>query len=340
MKKNLKPLLISLCALLLVLIISFIFLWCSFGRRVSGALSVKQLEKGLYSLEFTGDYGLDKLLESSNALSESKLTEFLKKTLSAKICYQPQIAKSFTSSSIVSKNGQILFGRNFDSSCGNVMLVHTKSSKGYESISTTCLSLFTSLDFLPDKNLSNKLTSLASIFFTLDGINEKGLYVACLNVNSDNVSIASTVAVRILLDKASTTNEAIKLLKNLDFNFSGVHFAIADESGNSKVVEYVDNQMVILDQSVATNHLLSPVQASTSDQTSVDRFNALSLSVTQSKNEGDVLNALKSDAQNGKNKTTWSIVYYPALKGADFYFMQNYDNPYALLFDFDFWLAN
>ena len=356
MKKSIKILLISLCAFLLVLIILFVSFWNSFGQKFSAALSIKQLEKGLYSLEFIGDYGFDKFLDEGGAATDNALADFLAEYLLGGFysTQQNSVANTFACSSIVSTNGQLLFGRNFDCTECSTMIVHTKPNNGYESFSTACLDfLGFGEDWLPDKSITDKFMALASIFVPLDGMNEKGLYVADLmagdqeitNQSTDKPDVTTTTAIRLLLDKASTVDEAIKLLKNVDMNSSYLtahHLAIADASGKSVVVEYVNNKMLIFETSVVTNHYLAVSEkAGTGAQSSIDRFNMLSEKSKSTKNESDVLDALKSAVQDSNNKTMWSIVYYPALKGADFYFKQNYSNPYSLLLCSDkAWLIN
>lgn len=350
MKKSIKILLISLCAFLLVLIILFIGFWSSFGQKITAALTVKKVCNGLYSLEFVGDYGLDEFLASGGAASDDALAEFLTEYLSGGF-YSAQNntdTNAFACSSIVSKNGQVLFGRNFDWTECNAMIVHTKPNNGYESISTASLNfLGFGEDWLPDKSIPDKLMSLAAIFVPLDGMNEKGLYVADLMAGDDEITsqatdktdVTTTSAIRLLLDKAATVDEAIELLKSVDMNSSissAHHLAIADQSGKSVVVEYVNNQMLVFETSVVTNHYLAESKkAGIGTQGSIDRFNMLSERVKSTKSESDVLDALKAAAQNGNDKTMWSIVYYPTLKGADFYFKQDYNNPYSLLLGSD-----
>ena len=62
----------------------------------------------------------------------------------------------------------------------------------------------------------------------MDGMNEKGLYIADLIVGGENeeatnqergnVNLTTTDAIRLVLDKAATVDEALELLKNHDMH--------------------------------------------------------------------------------------------------------------------------
>ena len=109
---------------------------------------------------------------------------------------------------------------------------------------------------MPTKNLINRIVTLAAPYAPLDGMNEKGLAIGVLVIqdgkvhqNTGKVPITTTSAIRMVLDKAATVDEAIELLKNYDMNSSGetgYHFQIADASGNTAVIEYINNEMHVL----------------------------------------------------------------------------------------------
>lgn len=79
-------------------------------------------------------------------------------------------------------------------------------------------------------------------------MNEKGVSIAVLTLDSEPVhqntgkpTIATTLAIRLVLDRAATTEEAVQLLSSYDmFASSGrdYHFYITDASGDGRVVEY------------------------------------------------------------------------------------------------------
>lgn len=114
-----------------------------------------------------------------------------------------------------------------------------------------------------------RLLSVAAPFAPMDGMNEKGLCVAVLMIqdrpgfqqDTGRPDLTTTTAVRLLLDKAADVEEAVDLLSQYDMHASAgmmVHFALADATGHSVVVEYIDNEMVVTETEVVTNYYLSP----------------------------------------------------------------------------------
>ena len=63
----------------------------------------------------------------------------------------------------------------------------------------------------------------------------------------------------LLLKNAANIDEALALLKASDMNSdpgSAYHFSMADATGRSVAVEYVENQMVVTESPFVTNHYL------------------------------------------------------------------------------------
>lgn len=59
----------------------------------------------------------------------------------------------------------------------------------------------------------------------------------------------NALAIRLLLDRASDVEEALDILRNIDMNSSdkiGYHFHVADRSGDSAIIEYNNNEMVVI----------------------------------------------------------------------------------------------
>ena len=126
------------------------------------------------------------------------------------------------------------------------MLVCTAPKDGYKSIA------FAALDNLganqADASTKAKIASLLAPFACLDGINEKGVSIAVLTLDSEPTKqdtgkpvLATTMAIRLVLDRAATTAEAVELLQQYDmFATSGrdYHFYITDAAGDGRVIEY------------------------------------------------------------------------------------------------------
>ena len=355
MKRNHKTILkwvSSILASLLVVVLAAG--WWLAGERIAAANSIEKLQDNLYVMEYRGDYGFDEFLKQGGAENDEEVADYLVSYLSFGL-YQMESdvqMEKYGCSTISTRDeyGTVFFGRNYDWKECRTMIVHTIPEDGYESISTCNLD-FLGFDenYTPDGSIMERMQTLASIYIPMDGMNEKGLIVADLmagddeatHQKSDKADLTTTTAIRLLLDQAADVNEAIKLLKQYDMNSSiesAHHFAIADATGKSVVVEYVDGKMIVEEAKVVTNHYLTDCdkQGVGSRQSHI-RYDTL-CAHNGSADETGVRDLLKSVAQNNYpqtegsyEKTMWSIVYCPQSLCADFYFNENYEHSYGLL---------
>ena len=356
MKKRWKKILIW-TAVVLVLIVAVVVVgaWRMFGTFVVAARSIHMLEDGLYVMEYRGDYGFDEFLARGGAADDSAVADYLTGFLSRGYYKKAdnEIKPGDYGCSTVcvkDKDGAVYFGRNFDWEKGRAMIVHTVPDDGYESLSTCDLDfLGFGGDYAPDGSMRERIQTLAAIYVPLDGMNEKGLVVADLmagdneetHQKTDRPDLTTTTAIRLLLDRAANVDEAIGLLGQYDMTSSigsAHHFSIADASGRSVVVEYVDGEMLVTSTKVVTNHYLGegPKQGIGSEQSHV-RYDTLSAFEGPAEEE-TVMALLESVAQKNYpqmegnyEKTMWSIVYDPAVRQARFYFAENYAHYYWLL---------
>ena len=272
MKKLIKRILIW-TGILLVLLIVVVALgaWHKFGAFVVAARSIHKLQDGLYVMTYRGDYGLDEFLAQGGADSDSALANYLMGYLSGGYVTQEDFEFTVgdygcTTVCVKDKKGDVYFGRNFDWKNDRAIIVYTEPKNGYQSFSTCDLDfLGFGDDYAPDGSMMERLQTLAAIYVPVDGMNEKGLVVADLMAGDDEethqktgkVALTTTTAIRLLLDRAADVDEAIELLKQYDMNSSigaAHHFAIADKSGKSVVVEYVNGEMLVAETNIVTNH--------------------------------------------------------------------------------------
>ncbi len=350
-KKVIKWIGISVAALLIIVALGA---WVMFGNILTAVNTIDKLEDGLYSMEYNGDYGFDDFLAEGGASSDSEVADYLVSFLSHgfyKVESDVQTV-DFGCSTICTadENGTVLFGRNYDWEECRAIIVHTVPENGYESISTCCLD-FLGFDenYVPDGSMIERMQTLAAIYVPMDGMNEKGLMVADLmagdneatHQQTDKVDLTTTTAIRLLLDKAATVDEAVALLRRYDMNSSmdtAHHLSIADASGKSVVVEYVNGEILVTETKIVTNHYLADCekQGVGSEQSHL-RFDTLAAH-TGPADDMVVRDLLESVAQKNYprtegnyEKTMWSIVYCPEGRCADFYFAENYENSYGLL---------
>ena len=354
MTKNKRRILWGILAVIVILLAVFAAgAWSMFGTLITAANSIQKLEDGLYAMEYTGDYGFDDFLAQGGAASDGEVANYLVSFLSRGFYKAESDVQTgqFGCSTICTRdeNGTTFFGRNYDWAECRAMLVHTVPEDGYESFSTCCLDfLGFGEGYTPDGSMMDRMQTLAAIYVPLDGMNEKGLMVADLmagdqeetHQQTEKPNLTTTTAIRLLLDRAADVDEAIALLGQYDMNSSigsAHHFSIADASGKSVVVEYVDGKMLVTQTKVVTNHYIadSEKQGIGSEQSHI-RFDPLPAH-TGPADETKVRTLLESVAQKNYpqtegsyEKTMWSIVYCPGEGRADFCFSENFDHSYTL----------
>ena len=288
MRKTLKTLLWILLALLAVALLGG---WLMFGPLVKGALSVQKLDEGLYYMEFKGDDGFDKLMEKGGGRTSSELAAYTMWFLSKGFYPLPKPEPDsvrYGCSSLVARSpeGVVLMGRNFDFPFGTGIIMHCRPRHGYESISTFNADFYGFGEGWKPEGFVNQYLALTGLFFALDGINEKGLAVADLmagdaavtHQDSGKPSMTTTSAIRLLLNRAATVDEAVALLLSIDMHSdigSAHHYAIADASGRSVVVEYVDDEIVVVESPAAANHYLCDAKRNVGLYEGDDRYDYL-----------------------------------------------------------------
>ena len=257
----------------------------------------------LYSLDYTADYQLDRLLEMG-AGSDSEFAGNVCKLLLNGLPVKVKPEGSCSTFVAGTPEGDRLFARNFDYKCGMAMLVKASPRKGYRSVALSNLGhIGFNNDNLPEKGFINRFKTLASVYSPLDGMNEAGFAVA--------------------------VNTAAEQVTRQDMNSSGkigYHFQLADRKGCSAIVEYIDNEMVIIRREKKDScFCLTNFTISTEEKngTGKERFEIMEEclnengSVLSEKNAMNLLDKAQMDGhkyyQPGHmyydSKTQWSVVY-------------------------------
>ena len=290
----------------------------------------------LYTMDYTADYQLDRLMKmgaGSDTQFANNVCKILLNGLPVKV--KPEGACSTFVTETPDRHK--LFARNFDYKSGMAMLIKAVPKKGYRSIALSNLGhIGFNEKHLPEKSIIGRFRTLAAVYSPLDGMNEKGFAVA-VNTAVEQVTrqdtgktpVMTTLAIRLLLDRAENVEEAIGILDSIDMRSSGkigYHFQLADRSGDSAIVEYIDNKMVVLRKKqedidfCLTNFTLSTDEK---NGTGKERFEIMQDrlhekgSVMTSKEAMELLNAAQMDGHKYYEPghmyydsiTQWSVVY-------------------------------
>ena len=334
-----------LLSILTVLMIASVLVMFLIWPVIRSASNVTYLEDGLYFMEYSGDYGLEDFLAQGGGSSDMAVADFVIDHLFHGLVTLNLQGNSFGCStlSVSGPDGTQLFGRNFDWGDCAALIVQTHPGNGYASISTV------NMDFLnlgPDlsEGASVRLVSAAAPYAPMDGMNEKGLCVAVLMIedrpgfeqNTGKPDLTTTSAVRLLLDKAATVDEALALLERYDLHASAgmmVHFAIADASGRSVAVEYVNNEMSVVETPIVTNFYLTPGEKyGIGTEESHRRYEILTETLADhpSMTAEEVRDAMDSVSKHNFDSvfasTEWSIVFDQTSGEARYYHRENFEN--------------
>ncbi|MCL2421535.1 MAG: linear amide C-N hydrolase [Defluviitaleaceae bacterium] len=233
--------------------------------------SIKKVDDyGMFQMTYYGDYGFDEFLKvgakDQNEL-ESVIDSLVFKDIpdiEAKLNIIGGGCTVFTSRNTA---GEVVYGRNYDFGVYSPPLqLTTRPSNGYASISTvSMLYLEYGVNNLPSGLHLDSLATLAAPYIPADGVNEKGVAIALLSVADakpsfceSKVTLNPTTAIRLVLDKAASVDEAVELLRQYNIFFSldiYCHFLIADASGRSVLVEYWDNDLQVVETQIASNFI-------------------------------------------------------------------------------------
>ncbi|MHC4401847.1 MAG: linear amide C-N hydrolase, partial [Planctomycetota bacterium] len=234
----------------------------------------------------------------------------------------PEACASFTART---SEGGAIFGRNFDWNNRASLLLFTNPPGGYASVSMVDL-YYLGFEGTQDTALLSRLKLLAAPYVTFDGMNECGLAIAS-NVapgggkapwDPEKPTLGPNQMMRLILDHAKDVEEALSLLRKYNVNRSvpgytlPTHFHIADASGKSVVVEYVDGRRVVVSSGaawqVSTNFLISKAQPKGA-ASHCPRYNTAYESLGKAEgtlSQDEPMRLLKSISQG---HTMWSVVY-------------------------------
>ena len=338
MNKVIKRVLIIL--LMIVVLAAAVFLGIYF-TRIQTIGSIEQLtdyEDGynLYRMDVKYDYSIENVINRGIEDDRMMIDSMLKEVLPLLPVKMKAPNFGCTSFSLTDTDGDVHMGRNYDfKSDTSAMLVYCTPKDGYKSVAVAALDNVSAN--VPDENIKKKLASLASPFICLDGINEKGVSISVLTLDSEPVRqdtgkpvISTTLAIRLVLDRAATTEEAVELLRSYDMYSSAgrdYHFYITDASGDGRVVEYdcesETRELVATPSEAVTNFFIIYKEKALPNQKNGiyghgrERYDAVMKVLEEEKGNytnDTVWKAMKSAAQSPNpddvtSNTQWSVSY-------------------------------
>ena len=218
-------------------------------------------------------------------------------------------------------NSDILFARNMDCECAIPMLLRRNDTLSYRFLSLVNMAFLDWDESTYDSLETDRKLTLATAYSPSDGINEYGFAVAILTdaaatypQQNDKITLFDMTLPRLLLNKAKSVEEAIHYTEqyNYFYDVAPLHYMVADASGHSAVIEFVDGKMVVTraenKYQVVTNFTLFDNPSKTGF--GKDRYeNILNALEKQAGiiSEEEALELLKSNVITGDEQ--WSAVY-------------------------------
>lgn len=333
--------------ILAIIAAAVLYVAALFKDQYQALSSIRPVAPDLYEMTYRGDYGISEYMERGGVHSDEELRPFLQHFLSHGLMQvaAPEVnTRDFGCSTLCAPetgSNEYIFGRNFDwAKKGKTLITRSFPSDGYASISTSNLDFLNMSVPIDTTDIMARMPVLAALYVPVDGMNEKGLIVADLFAGDHettaqergNLAVTTTTAIRLLLDKAATTDEALEMLASWDMHSSidwAHHLAIADATGHAVVVEWIDNTMHVTETPAVTNHYISPLRPGVGIGPTEERRDTLCarLEMLQTMTADDMMRLL-SDV-SFEVYTDWSIVFRPADLSATYYYRTDYTQPFA-----------
>ena len=317
------------------------------NNYLSMTSEITELESGFSVVRYDGDYAFDLFLEQGGASSDQEVLQFLTETMFKRNTGLQMGGDAFGCStiSVANADGGYFFGRNFDWQTCDTLVIAAYPEEGYASIATVNLDFIKQGAGFAVNFLTDEMMSIAALYAPLDGMNEKGLCVsvnmiqdrATIQQDTGKPDITTTTAIRLMLDKAANVEEALALLEEYDLHASMnymIHFAIADNSGSSVAVEYVNNEMLVTETPILTNfYLAEGEKQGVGTQQSHTRFDILTETLKENSSMTalevrDALDSVSKDNFGEFESTEWSVVFDQSALTATYYFRENYKSGY------------
>jgi predicted choloylglycine hydrolase len=196
-------------------------------------------------------------------------------------------------------------------------------------------------DDLDQTSLIQRLPLLFAPYYLQDGMNEYGVAVSDMAVHDvrppddpAKPNIIHSAAMRLILDYAKTTDEAIELLNqyNIHFVAETCHLMIADAHGKSAVVEFIDGKLqpTTTHESwqICTNHqICGKTEAQNCE--ACGRYKLASGELTELHAKGDANQVMKIMQSVSKtDRTMWSSVYDLTTGDFELAYRRHFDDIY------------
>lgn len=343
---------IILTPVLLVLAAAIVLFVILYGR-IATAANVDQVGKNLYKVHYRQDYFLDKALDAGIE-TEQDLLSFINQEMFFGYGIDANIDK-YACSGFISKTdgGKYLTGRSFGLGGTDKLAVYATPKDAYASLSMVSLDMLGIGGENGPEALSTygRIAALAAPYIPMDGVNEKGVFAALMDLDAGEIhddterpELLVSLAVRLILDRAASVDEAIELLGQYDIHTGHgwtQHVFITDATGDAAVVEWARNNIMggkrvstmhVTRSKMCTNFPLRLFEGKTDNV--CERFDAMKKALD---GKSEITHEYAMDILEQVYQyisptifTDWSVIYYQNDFTMDVATNKDFDNIYHL----------
>lgn len=219
------------------------------------------LDKNIFLIDYKNDYDIDTILDKGMSSIGSLIKFIATRSPFDEQDFEIGSNKGGGCSTFdcFTPDGQHLLGRNFDFKTAPCFVLWTHPKNHYSSIAVVDGNFLTYGDTHNKFSKKHSAQILMAPYCCVDGMNEKGLAIAVLQIRAKATkqttpgkpNITTTTMIRGVLDTCANVDEAIELIKKYNMHdslFTAYHYQITDASGRSVVAEYIDNKLYVYEK--------------------------------------------------------------------------------------------
>ena len=335
---------------IIVVLVAAIVLFIILYGRIATAASAEQVGDNLYKIHYQQDYFLDKALDSG-IKTEQDLLNFINEEMFFGYGIEANVDK-YACSGFLSQTdgGKYLTGRSFGLGGTDKIAVYSTPKDGYASLSMVSLDMLGlgGENGVETLSAAGRITMLAVPYICVDGVNEKGVFASLMDVDTVEIhddterpELLVTLAVRLILDRAASVDEAIEQYDIHTGHGWAQHVFITDATGDAAVVEWSrtnnwkgprKSEMHVTRSKLCTNFYLYKAEGKTDGL--CERFDTMKEALegkTEITHEY-AMDILESVYQyiNPVIFTDWSVIYYQTDFTMDVATNKNFEKVYHL----------
>lgn len=311
---------------------------CAIEDDVRTLASLRQIEgTNAYVMDYYCDYHLEDLRDGMdiNHVEDEFIDAYFRPVVAVvakrvRTAFVPETLEILPSdtefcSTVAYRNeqGEMLVGRNLDWKHKDclVLRVHHEGKVASQSVIDLAYLNMDSGDLMGTW-LWERIPLLFAPYYVMDGMNSHGVVITAMSLDNTHPprdpakpDIMHATDMRLVLDDAKSTEEAIAIFQSYNIHFveTPCHYLIADASGHSAVIEFLDGQMRITDREgtwqVCTNSQIWGVSEAECDE-QCDRYRRASAMLEGYRGVVDVDQVMDvMDEVAANDWTMWSSVY-------------------------------